>query len=131
MRPVSRALVALALALLAGPIPAAEAAERQKLRVVLALDVNSDLGAQLKVDRRRMEMLLRGKISDKRLKLEVVPGARMTREGILAVVKGLRLGPDEGLLFFYGGHGAIDRSRGHKLDLHRGSPLYRSELLAE
>src|SRR5262249_46341491 len=50
---------------------------------------------------------------------------------VLAYYKSLKTSPDEALVFFYGGHGAIDPRRGHYLQLQNGrrsEGLVRSEL---
>jgi hypothetical protein len=54
----------------------------------------------------------------------------VTRERILGYYRNLTTGPDEGLVFFYGGHGALDKVKGHFLELQagKGKPLLRSEL---
>jgi hypothetical protein len=124
--------LAVSLCLPGAQLGAAE--ELQKLHVVLVFDTKSDLKKQLVVDKRRIENLLKQNIPGKRFQTTTFTGSQVTRAKILAHLKGLKVGSNEGLLFFYGGHGALDpKTRGHYFQLQdgkKGAELFRSDVLA-
>lgn len=53
----------------------------------------------------------------------------VTRDGILAFIKGLALPQNITLIVFYHGHGRTTPIGGHQLELSRGEPLLRHEVL--
>jgi hypothetical protein len=131
------AVLWLVLASVPGTLPAAAppprrpapAPELRKLRVLLALDTNSDLRRQLIVDARRLQQTLRDHIPASRLEITTLKDDKVTRDAILAHYAGLAVKPDEGLLFFYGGHGALDpKTKEHSFQLQQGKPLLRREV---
>src|SRR5262249_24922902 len=112
-----------------GPVQAAP--ELKRVRFLLALDTASNLVDQLVLDEDRMVRLLRGGIPPARLHLNVLKGSQLTRANVLAYSRTLKPGPDEALVFFYGGQGAISPRRGPFLQLQNGrrsEELVRSEL---
>jgi hypothetical protein len=104
-------------------------AELKKLHILVILDTQSNLADGLRIDEKRLDALLFDTIPlERRGKLDFFTGKDVTREKILSWVKSLRVTPDEGILVFYGGHGATDKDKGHYLQLKNGPPLLRSEL---
>src|SRR5262245_55646016 len=104
-------LAALA-ALFASPGAGASGAELKKLHILLAFDTNSDLASQLVIDRFRLPNVLRHGIPRNRMTLTVLTGNNVTPEKVIAHYRALKVAKDEGLFFFYGGHGAYDTSKG-------------------
>lgn len=59
----------------------------------------------------------------------MLEGDRATKEEILAYYEKLRVAPNEGLVFYFAGHGARDeKTEKHFFDLRKGSPLLREDL---
>jgi hypothetical protein len=76
---------------------------------LLVIDTEStDLAPSIKHDKEHMRILLEDHIPEGRRKIDVLDGKKVTREAILNYYKNLSVGPDDVLLFFYAGHGAID-----------------------
>jgi hypothetical protein len=103
----------------------------KRLRVLLVFDTVSDLKDQLVRDEERITRVLRSTIPARLLEVKLLRGRDATRERILAYYRNLKTGPDEGLVFFYGGQGATTPEKGHSLQLQNGRPraeLARSEL---
>jgi hypothetical protein len=95
----------------AGPARAADPA--RKLHVLLAIDTASNLRDSVLIDQRRMERLFRCNVPADRLSISTLTGPNLTTAGVLAHYRGLKVGPDDALLFFYAGHGAMDPEKGH------------------
>jgi hypothetical protein len=114
------------------PTPGVAApAELKKVRILMVFDTSSDdLASSLAIDERRVKEMLQDTIPPQRYQLTVLRGKQVTRERILNHFKALSTNRQEGLVFFYGGHGAMDRTRGHYFELRagKGAPLLRSEL---
>jgi hypothetical protein len=127
-------LLALSSVLL---VPAALPAERSKttelkhLHILMVFDTKaSDLAKSVRVDERRMRRLWKETIPSSRYTAIMFSGAKVTQAGILAHYKSLRLGPNEGVLFFYAGHAATDIKTGkHYFDLIGDKPLFRRDLV--
>ncbi|MFO0824408.1 MAG: caspase family protein [Gemmataceae bacterium] len=65
-----------------------------------------------------------------RYDLVVLSGESITADQILAHYKKLKVEDDDGLLFYYSGHGSIRTGKGHTLELQRGkSPLNRADVV--
>src|SRR5436190_662422 len=124
-----RLLAALAVA--AAFAAPTRAAELKKLHVLLAFDTNSNLSAQLLKDKARLTSLLRHNIPGRRMEIKYLIGNRLTPAQVRAYYKSLKVTKDDGVFFFYGGHGAYNRIRGHVLQFQQGrQPMLRSELLS-
>src|SRR5215468_5585354 len=100
-------LFALAGLLLAVPCLMAAPQELKRLRVLIALS-GSELKNSMDIDEERLVHLLRSNIPHERLKVVPLRGAGATREAILSHYKGLRVSPDEALLFYYTGRCSTD-----------------------
>jgi hypothetical protein len=131
MRICRHPLLALAVLLVLSGGRASAAPELKKVRILLVFDTTSDLNDQLVKDEKRIGRLLRANLPAARMEVRTLRGRDATREKILAYYRNLRTSDDEGLVFFYGGHGAMDPRKGHYLQLQngkRGGELVRSEL---
>jgi hypothetical protein len=130
MRTFQLLIVCFTLAHVAGRLQAAPP-ELKRIHVLVALDTTSDLKDELVIDRHRLVRLLHHGIPADRLDLKFLTGAKLTPASVLAHYQHLRISPDEGLVFFYGGHGAMDPKKGHYLQLQngkKGAELIRADL---
>ena len=104
--------------------------ELRLLRVLVVLDTsNSNLHDCLKVDEWRLRHTLTQTIPKGRYELRVLSGKEARAEEVLSYYRKLKTGPDEGLLFFYGGHGAIDPKKGPFFKMEKGPILFRKDVL--
>jgi hypothetical protein len=126
---LSRLIVLFALAWLPPGSPALAAEEVKKLHVLVVLDTEDELlTASLAIDKKRIRHFLKTNIPEERYALTVIEGKDVTPERIVAYYRDLKVEADDGLLCFYGGHGATDPEKGHYLKLACRRPLVRSEL---
>jgi hypothetical protein len=86
--------------------------ELKVLRALLVIDTKSDLADSVAHDRNNMKSLLEDHVPAERRTIDLLVGTKVTREEILKYYRDLKTGPDEALLFFYAGHGAIDPKLG-------------------
>ncbi len=106
--------------------------ELKKIRALLAIDTEADdLKASVLQDMRNIKMILDAYVPDNmRGEITVLEGKQVTRQAILDHYRRMPLVPDETLLFFYAGHGAIDNKGDHFLLLQKGKdPLYRKDVV--
>lgn len=103
-------------------------ADLKKVHILLVFDTDSDLEESLKIDEWRMKMLLFKSIPEARRTLTILKGKEATRDKILETYARLKVTKDEGLFFFYGGHGATDDRQGHYIKLRNSKPLLRTDL---
>src|SRR5262245_1656796 len=102
--------------------------ELKKLHVLMAFDTKDErLEPGLRIDEKRMTRLFATTMPRDRYTLTVLKGERVTAQTILDYYRKRKLGPGEGALFYYGGHGANDPVKGHYLHLTVGKPLFRTE----
>jgi hypothetical protein len=108
----------------------AEPAELRKLHALLVVDTLSGLGDSVSVDGDRIDHMLRAGVPRDRLDLTVISGHDVTAKAILDHFQKLKVGPSDGLLFYYAGHGATDPEQGHFFALQKlhTAPLLRSDL---
>jgi hypothetical protein len=134
IRPVPALLPACLLLALAGvagqPSASAQppAPDLKKLRVLLVIDSDSDIGKSVSIDQASMEGVLADGIPRDRYEVSVFSGAKANPREVLAYFRKVPKSPDEGLLFFYAGHGAT-RGDKHTLTMRAGE-LARADLLA-
>jgi hypothetical protein len=124
-------LVSLAVALRSAAVcAAAPPAELAKIRILLAIDTNSDLKESVLRDKARVQRLFSTTLPPGRYDVTILTGKKLTRANILAYYRKLKTGPREGLVFFYAGHGAMDPKKGHYFYLQQGKvkPILRSEV---
>jgi hypothetical protein len=101
------------------------AQELKRLRALLVIDTQSNLGDSVVKDRETMRRLLTSNIPTDRLELTILQGRDATPARILDYYRNLQTGPDEALLFYYAGHGAFNNFNGqagnHYLTMDAGS----------
>lgn len=114
----------------------AQAPELKKLFVVMAFDTNDEgLRVSLEKDEKTMLSLLRAAIPTSRYEVvKTLKGDAVTKTNLLAAVKSLKkkVSPNDSVLFFYGGHGALTKN-GHvlKMTVEPGKDVLRSDLRKE
>src|SRR5262245_39416778 len=116
-------LVLVSCATLSTPASsAAETPELKKLHVLMVIDtLDTELAPSVRIDRLRVRALLRQSIPPCRYELKELRGPEATRENILSYYKSVKAGRDDGLVFYYAGHGARDLERKQAfLKLSRG-----------
>jgi hypothetical protein len=134
IRPVLALLPACLLLALAGFTGQSSASaqppapELKKLRVLLVIDTDSDIGKSVAIDQASMEGALAAGIPRDRYVLETFSGAKANPNDVLDYYRKVPKSADEGLLFFYAGHGATKGDK-HTLTMKRGD-LVRADLLA-
>lgn len=104
--------------------------ELRTLHGLIVIDTLSGLGESVAVDGSHIEDLLRGGIPRDRLDVTLLTGKDVTAPKILDYYRNVKVGPGDGLLFFYAGHGATDPEKGHFFALQKlhTTPLSRSDL---
>jgi hypothetical protein len=134
IRPVLALLLACLLLALVGATgqPSAfaqpPALELKKLRVLLVIDSDSDIGKSVSIDQASIEGVLADGIPKDRYEVAVLSGAKASPKEVLAYYRNIPKSPEEGLLFFYAGHGATKGDK-HTLTMKAGD-LARADLLA-
>ncbi len=110
---------------LAAPPP-----ELRKVYALLVVDTLSDLGESVKVDGERIDHLLSNMLPKDRAEIVVLTGKDVNANAILSYFRGLKVGRDDALFFYYAGHGATDPQKGHFLALQElgTKPLLRADL---
>lgn len=105
--------------------------ELKKLHILAVLDTQaSELLPSLKLDETRLIGLWRQTIPADRYTLTMLKGKQATRGGLLDQIRALAVQPDEGLVVYYGGHGATDtNTKQHYFDFSDRKPLFRREVL--
>lgn len=120
-------------AILATPavLSAAEAPELRKLHVLMVIDsADKELAPSVKIDQRRVRWMLRQSVPSNRYTLTTLDGPNATRANILAHYRTHPASRDEGLMFYYAGHGARDKKTDRAyLNLGKGGPLLRDDLV--
>jgi hypothetical protein len=125
-------LVALA-GVLTQPVRAS-ATEAAKLHVLIVGDTLGQGAHQFGFDldianvRRVVEESMKAQNMGDRYTIQTLQGPDVTRARVLGYYKNLKASPNDVLLFYYTGHGAIDTKRGHHFELRDGR-LYKTELL--
>jgi hypothetical protein len=102
--------------------------ELKKLHVLMVFDTNDKLlSNSLAIDERRLKLFLKTNIPQDRYSLTIIKGDDVTPDAILNHYRDLKLASGEGLLFFYGGHGATDpETKQHYFKLACGKNLPRT-----
>lgn len=132
---ISRSWVVLSICLvLAVPACAdAQDSEATRVRVLIAVDTDDQMGATWGLDGDNMRVIFAAAAQkqgvDSRVVIDTFTGKQMTAENILAYYENLPTGPTETLVFYYSGHGGFHLSKGHFFAMRWGT-LYRSALLA-
>ncbi|GEM_PF-5566113 len=135
MKPSLRRRLALALCLvvLTPHFVGAQTSEASRVRVLIAVDTDDQMGATWGLDGENLRVLLTAAVQKQgltgRVTIDMFSGKQMTAANILAYYENLKTDGTEALVFYYSGHGGYHLTKGHYLALHWGS-LYRSALLA-
>jgi len=105
--------------------------EVKQLKVLLVLDTSDPVLAKgIQRDSRNFTSFLASNIPKDRYQLTTITGESITADQVLSQIKSLKVEPDDGLLFYYSGHGSIRPGKGHTLELQRGkNPLMRSDVV--
>ncbi len=121
----------LILLLLPAALPAAPPDQLKKLHVLMVFDTgDADIGKSLELDRKRLTKLLQGAIPSARYTVTNLAGKELTGEALFATIRGMRtrVSPRDGLLFYFGGHGALNDKLGHVLKLPGGKDVLRKDV---
>jgi Caspase domain len=126
-------MVVLAVAFLLAPhVALAQAAEAAKVRVLLALDTDDKEGRTWGLDGENMRALIEHMVKKQGLEGRVVIdhfiGAKVTPQFVLDFFRKLDVGPNDAVMFYFSGHGAYDKKKGHFMAFKRGF-LFREALL--
>ena len=129
-RAVARSGVGLLLSAVLGwtVASATPPSELRRVHALLVVDTLSDLGESVKVDGERIDHLLSNMLPKDRAEIVVLTGKDVNANAILSYFRGLRVGQDDALFFYYAGHGATDPQKGHFLALQElgTKPLLRA-----
>ncbi len=115
------------------PTATAQGAEAARLHVLLVIDSQGKNAGPLGIMtdgvnlQRAFQEFFRDQGLTRRATLTVLSGARATPQSVLTYYRNLKTGPSDAVVFFYSGHGATDRRRGHMLTLRWGT-LLRQDL---
>lgn len=114
-----------------GRLPAA-GTELTRLHILMVFDTNAkELANSLHLDQERLVELWEDTIPSDRYKLTILRGKEVNKAAILQYYRRLQVTRGEGLVFYYGGHGATDKRTGeHFFELSTRTPLYRREVVA-
>lgn len=107
--------------------------ELKKLHVLLVFDTNDPkkkFNDSLRRDLRNLESLLKRAVPEGRFTKRVLQGSDVNKRTILGYFDKLTVGPEEGLLFYYCGHGGIDKKTRKPYFQIRSGDVYRDEVLA-
>lgn len=126
----SALIVPFTVIALASDLPGADDLPIHKLRVVLAIDTESDLRESVEIDQQRMTRLLKGNIPADKLEIQTIIGTQLTAANVVKHYKGVKAGPDDALLFYYAGHGAKDPTKGNAFMPQQGKakPIFRTDV---
>jgi hypothetical protein len=104
--------------------------ELRTVHALLVIDTLSDLGESVKIDGERIDHLLSNRLPKDRAEILVLTGKDVNASTILSYFRGLKVGHDDALFFYYAGHGATDPQKGHFLALQElgTKPLLRADL---
>jgi len=105
--------------------------ELTKLHILMVFDTNAkELANSLYLDEQRLVELWEDTIPGDRYQLTVLRGKDANKASILRYYRGLQVARGEGLVYYYGGHGATDKRTGeHFFELSTRTPLYRREVV--
>jgi hypothetical protein len=125
------ALALAGAALAAGPARAQNGQELNVLHVLIVADtLDGNIGKSVARDAENVNGLLSGALPPDRCKITVLTGAQVKRQAILNHYAGLQAGANDGLLFYYAGHGGMisAANKEHILSLN-SDPMKRAELI--
>jgi len=105
----------------------------QTIHAILAADrADAKIGRGVTIDLENMMHLLRSNIPPANLNLVILDVNSMTPDGMLDAVDRLTVDPNDTILFYYSGHGALDaRNQKQFFALTKGGNIYRETLLTK
>ncbi len=127
--------VALLVALLLHPatVHAQPKGEASKVRVLLVLDTDDQMGQTWGLDGDNVRLLIEHMVKKQglegRVTIDHFTGAKCSPREVLDYYAKLDTNEDEALFFYFSGHGGYSKAKGHLMAFTRG-PLYRKDLLA-
>jgi hypothetical protein len=113
-----------------GPAPA-QAPDLKKLHILMVFDTNArDLAKSLSKDKRRMLLMWNETVPQRLREIKVLEGDKANRQEVLAYYQNLQVAPNEGLVFYYAGHGARDKETSKPFfEFRQGGNLLREDLI--
>src|SRR5438874_4033450 len=123
-------VVALSAALLGRAAAAEPVPPGARVHALILVDSNDpNIGKSVAIDGRDVRNALEEgfKGREKMLSLQVLDGNDATPEAVAQYYRDLPVGPNDTVLFYFSGHGATHRERGHFL-VARRKPILRSEV---
>src|ERR1700693_5685160 len=107
-------------------------AEATRVRFLILVDTHDSAGATWDLDGRNLKAVLVAGLTkqqlDGRYSIDTFTGSDVTPANVLNYYKGLKVEPDEALVFYYSGHGAYNTSKGHFMAFAHGA-LFRRDLV--
>lgn len=109
--------------------------ELTRVRVLMVGDTNDQIGGIFQTELNKMQELLTAAVGANKVDITVLKGTNASPDKILEYYRNLQTGKDEAIVFYYAGHGCMDRNRkfdpiwasGHMLGMKAGG-LYRADL---
>ena len=137
MNAIARGLTLALIGCLTAPLaahaqkqPAKKTEDLERIHILMVIDSDSNLGEGVVVDKKRMLMMWERTIPEKRYTLKILEGGAATKKNILKYYTDLKVGPNEGVVFYYAGHGVNDKdTRKHHIVLTHSDLLRRDELV--
>ncbi len=118
-RPRLAALLLVAL----GAAPAGAAERPPHLYALLVCDTASNLTAAVRLDQKRMTELFERQMPEDRCSVVVLKGADVTPQRVRKYYDELKPGPNDALVFYFTGHGAIRDGNSYSFELQSdGAP---------
>jgi hypothetical protein len=132
MRATARGLAVVVLGCLAAPARGEDPPrELRRIQILMLMDTGGDLGASVRVDTKRLLTLWERTIPQTRYTCKVIEGKSATRAGVLDALRALTVRDDEGVVFFYAGHGAtVKKTKEHFFIMSNKDRLWRKEILS-
>jgi hypothetical protein len=121
----------LALLLALAGLASSGSAQAANLHLIIAADTSQEagLGGDVLADKNSVKQLFQQQVPANRLDVHVLDRSQMSPTGILQAVQNLKVAPrEDSVVFYYTGHGAFDKSKGHFFSLPNRQQLLRSQL---
>jgi hypothetical protein len=113
-----RATIVLLVALVVCDNVRSDDADARFLHILIVADTNdARIGSHVRADKFSLLGALEGSIPNERHSVKVLEADQATPENVLSYYRDLTTGPNDVLLFYYAGHGAIDPKFGQVLTM--------------
>ncbi len=107
-----------------GPSKPSKPGEAARVRFLIVADSAAKQGAACALDGANLKAVLEAGLGRQKLSgrytIDVIAGRDVTPRRVLQYYQDLKLKANEALVFYYSGHGAYHRSRGHLLTFNQG-----------